>query len=131
MTNNCDFCDRVTETFCIIEESTHSYAKICKWPLHPSHTLIIPKRHVAELSELEPSEAADLLGLVTTIAKRIESRYDEPPKLFQNYGKHRSQPHLHLHLISVKDDLRTVISGSSERIVVPNDKMTEFAQKLK
>lgn len=72
-------------------------------PLAPFHILIIPKKHISEISEIKDEEQA-LMGKIILTAKKIadslgisKSGY----KLLFRVGPDGGQeiPHIHLHLI--------------------------------
>ena len=77
-------------------------------PLAPTHILIVPKRHVASVSELEEqdqSAAAEMLLCVRQIAAR-EGVAETGFKLVINRGGPHVEmlvPHLHMHLIGGKE----------------------------
>jgi len=74
--------------------------------LHPSapiHVLIIPKKHIASLDELEESDER-LMGKLIIGAHKIAKKLGLDGKgyrLIANCGEHGGQmvPHLHIHLI--------------------------------
>lgn len=72
-------------------------------PQAPLHVLIIPRRHIASLSELS-DEDATLVGRMAVIAKKVagaEAIFERGYRLVINCGKEGGQavPHLHLHLL--------------------------------
>ena len=72
-------------------------------PLAPTHLLIVPRKHIAsltELSEADSSPVADMVKVANQLAREkgiSESGY----RLVINCGKQGGQgvPHLHLHLL--------------------------------
>ena len=72
-------------------------------PLAPVHVLVIPKRHIESINDLEEKDA-ELVGKMILVAKKIaaELRTDENGyKLLFRTGEWGGQevPHIHLHLI--------------------------------
>ncbi|MDD5464698.1 MAG: histidine triad nucleotide-binding protein [Candidatus Moranbacteria bacterium] len=73
-------------------------------PLAPVHILIIPKKHIASINEVNDPADVELLGkmIVTArdIAKELSIAEDGYKLLFRT-GKHGGQEmdHIHLHLI--------------------------------
>jgi histidine triad (HIT) family protein len=72
-------------------------------PLAPVHVLIIPKKHIASVTEIEPGDEG-LMGHLILAAKRIAEQLDisrDGYKLLIRAGSHGGQEvsHLHLHLI--------------------------------
>lgn len=72
-------------------------------PKAPVHVLIIPKRKVRTLNDLEPDDAG-LVGRMTLVATRIaraEGVADDGYRLNFNCNEHGGQSvwHIHLHLL--------------------------------
>lgn len=72
-------------------------------PLAPVHILIIPKKHIKSVDDLE-SKDIELTGKLIITAKKIAREFDISPKgykLLFRVGEWGGQevPHLHLHLI--------------------------------
>lgn len=72
-------------------------------PVAPVHVLIIPKKHISDLTALEPEDAS-LMGHIVVTAKDLASQLgvDESGfRLINNCKQHGGQViyHLHFHLI--------------------------------
>ncbi len=72
-------------------------------PQAPLHALIIPRQHIASLSELSDEDAA-LLGRMAAVAKKVaraEAIFERGYRLVINCGQEGGQvvPHLHMHLL--------------------------------
>lgn len=98
---SCAFCERVLpKSEGHLAWSDHSVAFLDAFPSAPGHVLIIPRRHVSLLSDLDAVEHADLFALLRTVvvgaAGAAESR-----TIGINDGRHAGQtvPHLHVHVI--------------------------------
>ncbi len=75
-------------------------------PKAPVHVLIIPKKHIASVSEVTNGDK-ELLGSMVLAAKRVAEEQgigQSGYKLVYNVGKHGGQtvPHLHLHVLGGK-----------------------------
>ncbi len=75
-------------------------------PKAPVHILIVPKRHIASVTELLPGDAL-LVGDMVLVAKRLAEEKgisEDGYRLVINAGKHSGQvvDHLHLHLLGGK-----------------------------
>ena len=73
-------------------------------PEAPVHDLIIPKKHIKDLNDLDDIEmAADILISAKKIAK-IEGVEKSGYRLISNTGRNGGQliPHLHFHLLGGK-----------------------------
>jgi histidine triad (HIT) family protein len=72
-------------------------------PVAPTHILIIPKKHIASVNELEDADEP-LLGHLFTVARLLAEQegVDQTGyRLIVNTGQHAGQGvfHLHMHLI--------------------------------
>ena len=72
-------------------------------PQAPVHIVIIPRRHIASLSDLSESDSA-LVGRMVAAANRLaeeEGITEKGYRVVINCGKEGGQlvPHLHLHLV--------------------------------
>jgi histidine triad (HIT) family protein len=72
---------------------------------HPSsgykfHVLILPKREVASLAQLDPQDTAFLTDLFSTIQSLVDEFHLQAYRLIVNGGEYQDFPHLHFHLIS-------------------------------
>jgi histidine triad (HIT) family protein len=75
-------------------------------PAAPTHILIVPKRHFADLKEAEPSDA-EIIGYCNLIAAKLgrERNIEDGYRTVLNVGPRSGQSvfHLHLHLIGGRD----------------------------
>lgn len=101
----CDFCrigqgvDRDTE---ILAEAEDWVAFFPLSPATPGHTLVIPRRHVADLWQVEPSLGSVLMTAAITVGRAIEAALaPDGMNLITSAGKTAEQTvfHLHLHLV--------------------------------
>lgn len=74
-------------------------------PHAPVHDLIIPKKHVASLNELEEPEIASEMLLVVKKIAEMEKIAGSGYRLIANTGKNGGQliDHLHFHVLGGKD----------------------------
>jgi len=72
-------------------------------PLAPTHVLIIPKRHIASLSDLNDDEIS-IIGRMAGVANKLarqEGVAEKGYRLVVSSGEDGGQvvPHLHMHLL--------------------------------
>ncbi len=71
-------------------------------PKAPVHILIIPKKHIEKLQDIEDNDK-ELLGKIILVIKKIakEKQISKAYKVQINCGKNAGQlvPHLHFHLL--------------------------------
>jgi diadenosine tetraphosphate (Ap4A) HIT family hydrolase len=87
----------------VIAESALAFAIRDRFPVTPLHTLVLPRRHVANAFELDEAETAAILRLLADIRRDIERR-DPGVEGFNvgvNIGAAAGQTvfHCHVHLI--------------------------------
>lgn len=104
--NNCPFCDsRIDEAK--FSESENFMAIYNIAPILPGHSLIIPKRHVESLLELDDKELYEMTMFSRDITKTLleifkSSGFDWTVQEGEDAGQ--SIPHLHMHLIPRKSN---------------------------
>lgn len=74
-------------------------------PATPVHLLVIPKKHIEKLSDVQADETA-LLGKALLIAERVAKQVglEKGYRLVLNEGEHGGKlvPHLHIHILGGK-----------------------------
>ena len=102
----CPFCGKDAERRLIAQEGT-VFAFRDKHPVTPLHTLVIPRRHVADYFDLLPAERADAETLLHRLRRAI---LEEDPSVTGfnvgvNCGASAGQTimHVHIHLIPRRD----------------------------
>lgn len=105
MSDSCLFC-RVARgeiPAAIVARDDHCLAFRDINPQAPTHVLIIPKRHIATLNELEPADAA-LMGALMLAAKQVAEAGGIAASGYRiavncGAGAGQSVFHVHLHLL--------------------------------
>jgi histidine triad (HIT) family protein len=72
-------------------------------PVYPVHILLVPKKPIATLADLDPAADGDFLtDLYTTVQKLVKqfNLAEGGYRLIVNGGKYQDFPYLHFHLIS-------------------------------
>jgi histidine triad (HIT) family protein len=115
----CIFCDLAGKqtTTRILYEDEAVLAFPDRYPLAPVHVLIIPKKHIASVTVVEPEDEA-LMGHLIMGAKKLAEELGiarDGYKLLIRAGSHGGQEisHLHLHLIGgapLWEDIRPLTS---------------------
>jgi histidine triad (HIT) family protein len=78
-------------------------------PLFPGHVLIVPRRHVETLTELEPAEVGPFFERVQLVTAAVQDAMDADGSFVaMNNVVSQSVPHLHVHVVPRrrKDGLR-------------------------
>ena len=69
-------------------------------PAYPFHVLLVPKKAVARLADLNPADTVFLTDLFSTVQSLVEEFQLPAYRLIVNGGEYQDFPHLHFHLIS-------------------------------
>ena len=96
--NNCIFCNPTD----IVINGEYAYSRLDGFPVSEGHCLIIPKRHVGSIDELNDAELKDLYTVLhQTKILLIETYLPDGFNIGINEGEAAGQtvPHLHIHLI--------------------------------
>ncbi len=134
MSQNCIFCKIAKGK--ASSEKIYENEKIISFldanPRSPGHSLVIPKKHVQTLPELDDETTGEILKITKEVEKAIKKALN--PDAFTvgiNDGEAAGQeiPHLHVNVIPrFKED-----GGKPIHIVVnnePDEKISEIAKKI-
>lgn len=69
-------------------------------PSYPFHVLLVPKKAVMSLKELDPADTAFLTDLYSTVQSLVEEFHLTAYRLIVNGGEYQDFPQLHIHLVS-------------------------------
>jgi histidine triad (HIT) family protein len=69
-------------------------------PSYPFHVLIVPKKAVASLTELDPTDTSFLTDLMSTVQSLVHEYQLPAYRLIVNGGEFQGFPQLHFHLIA-------------------------------
>jgi histidine triad (HIT) family protein len=86
----------------VVFEDEETLAFMDIHPANPGHTLIIPKRHVRDIYDLDAETAAAVMGTTVRVAKAIKSALQpDGMNLVQSNERAASQDvfHFHMHII--------------------------------
>ncbi len=104
--DGCAFCDALlaedgSENLIVVRDE-HAALILNRYPYNNGHCMVIPRRHVEELSELTPDEVAGVWGLVARIADLLRDPLRaHGVNVGVNLGSASggSIRHLHVHLV--------------------------------
>ncbi len=100
MSDDCIFC--IAPETQILAENQLALAFLDKFPSNEGHTLIIPKRHVANLFDVTKEEMDAIRELLYKSRRELEKRFSpDGYNIGINVGEAAGQTvfHLHVHLI--------------------------------
>lgn len=102
---NCAFCDIIAgnATTHIVFEDEACLAFLDKRPLFPGHCLLVPKKHIGNLPELDSALIKPLFSITRLLSGAVETAMKaEGTFVAINNKVSQSVPHLHIHVVPRK-----------------------------
>jgi len=103
---SCEIAQGERPCSCVYEdELTMAFVDLRQF--HPGHTLVIPRRHFADVRELDFATGAALMATVSRITRAVAAAFpNEGLSLWHSIGPAAFQevPHLHIHVHPRKMD---------------------------
>ena len=97
----CVFCDRAPDM--LLADAPRAFVCLNKYPFAAGHLLVVPKKHVSDLSALADDEADDFFRLLRASVDRLKRALSpEGVNVGLNLGKAAGAgiaEHLHAHLV--------------------------------
>jgi diadenosine tetraphosphate (Ap4A) HIT family hydrolase len=120
--DHCPFCTIPPNR--ILESREHALLLLDAFPVSPGHSLVVSRRHIAQIFDLTATEIGDILELIRIARERIDSTLQPTGyNIGVNVGRDAGQTvmHVHIHVIpryrGDSDDptggVRGVISGKA------------------
>ena len=105
--SECVFCQIIQKKLpaSVVYEDEHVVAFLSNRPVNEGHTLVVPKKHYANIYELSEDETAYIFKIVKRVAHGVSDSVDaEGIRIVQNNGEAAGQVvfHLHVHVIPMK-----------------------------
>jgi len=104
----CFLCDRVRDpadedNYLVVAEEEKVFVILNRFPYNPGHLMIVPYRHVPDLSDLNPEERAEIME-VTVKAQDVLTRILQPEgfNIGFNLGGAAGaglKEHIHMHVV--------------------------------
>ena len=69
-------------------------------PAYPFHVLLVSKKQIASLEQLDPHDSAFFADLYSAVQSLVDEFKLPAYRLIVNGGEYQDFPHLHFHLIS-------------------------------
>ncbi len=99
--DGCVFCEKITKGEALFEDNLW-VALEDGFPVSKGHTLIVPKRHVANFFDLTQDEFSSLHAMLERVKERLDSLYKpDGYNVGVNVGQAAGQSvfHVHVHVI--------------------------------
>ncbi|MBS3162538.1 HIT family protein [Candidatus Woesearchaeota archaeon] len=105
--NDCIFCKIIKQEIpCYkVYEDSDCLAFLDINPMCKGHTVVIPKKHYALITEMEEKDLSSLMNGVQKVAKALMD-YGESVNIIQNNGPYAGQVinHVHIHVVPRNKD---------------------------
>ena len=69
-------------------------------PSYPFHVILLPKKQIPTLIELDPNDSAFFRDLYSAMQSLVDEFHLKSYRLIVNGGEYQDFPHLHFHLVS-------------------------------
>lgn len=131
--DNCIFCKIISGEIpsATVYEDDEFKVILDRFPGNIGHTLILPKKHYADIFEIDDETAGKLFTLAVRVAKNMKKVLNlEAMNLVQNNGIMAGQTvsHFHLHLIPrYKDDQ---VNVAWKQLALTDEQIEEVRKKL-
>lgn len=132
--DNCIFCKIIGGEIpsATIYEDDEFKVILDRFPSNEGHVLILPKKHYANIFEIDEEVAARLFKLAVKTAKNMKEALGlEAMNLVQNNGSMAGQTvhHFHLHLIPRYENDKVAIKW--DQLDLTNEQIADMQAKLK
>jgi len=101
VTNDCLFCKETTVAKRVLE-GKRFYVVFDEYPVNPGHLLLIPKRHVPDLFDLDDAEFSELRSMLNKSREMLDAKLrPDGYNVGANCGSAAGQTihHAHIHMI--------------------------------
>ncbi|HEY9114130.1 MAG TPA: HIT family protein [Bacteroidales bacterium] len=109
-----------------VAESKDFYAFLDINPLAKGHTLLVPKKEVDYIFDLDENTYKELFGFAKKVAKAIDKSI--PCKRVGVIVFGLDVPHAHIHLIPINQS--SDMNFNSPKLKLSSDEMAEIAKKI-
>ncbi|CAN5562950.1 HIT family protein [soil metagenome] len=133
--SGCIFCQIVNRSIeaSVVYENDATLAFMDLRQPNPGHVLVMPKKHVATIYELDPDTASQLMQTVVIVARGIRTIFNpEGLNIWQSSGEAAGQEvfHLHMHLLPRYDGDGLMHIYSEPPVRPQRKQLDQWAQQL-
>ncbi len=117
----------------VVREFEHSFVILNRFPYNSGHTMVVPKRHVPDLTELDTSELHELFEVVQSTQSVLQNVYSPHGcNIGINSGRAAGAGvpgHLHVHIVPRWDGDTNFMSTLAD-ITIASEAIEETYQKV-
>lgn len=133
---SCPFCTiPETETHRMLFEGENVVAILANPRMMPGHTLVVPKKHVEKISELNKEERDEIVETIIDFKKKITNKIASGCDIRRHYhpyeskeGRHMEHLHIHLYPRSSEDEFGKKVEPHHREII--NELEDEEREKM-
>ncbi len=126
----CDILDGKKDGHFLYEDDSH-VAFLDRYPIDVGHSLVLPRKHHEQITDMTPEDVGKIFAFVPKIAKAIlEATGADAFSIGQNNGEAAKQivPHVHIHIIPRYNSKGAVWT---KRQIASDDELSELAKKIR
>ncbi len=126
----CDILDGKKDGHFLYEDDSH-VAFLDRYPIDVGHSLVLPRKHHEQITDMTPEDVGKIFAFVPKIAKAIlEATGADAFSIGQNNGEAAKQivPHVHIHIIPRYNSKGAVWT---KRQIASDDDLSELAKKIR
>ncbi len=126
----CDIIDGKKDGYFLYEDDFH-VAFLDKYPIDVGHSLVLPRKHHEQITDMTPEDVGKIFAFVPKIAQAIvEATGADAFSIGQNNGIAAKQivPHVHIHIIPRYNSKGTVWTKLQ---IASDDELSELAKKIR
>ncbi len=134
MVEDCIFCKIVNKQAeaTIVYEDAHTLAFLDVHPLNPGHTLVIPKKHYANMLEMPVEEAGRVFVSVAKVMRGVEHASSaDGISIGQSNGRAASQEVFHMHVHIIPRFNHEMMGGFPNRKQMQRLELEQIGRKIK
>ena len=130
---NCIFCEIIqgTRKGHFIYEDENYVAFLDRYPIDKGHSLVLPREHHEQVTDMTPGKVGELFSIVPKIAKAVvNTTKADAFSMAQNNGRAAKQivPHVHVHIIPRFNDRGTIWT---KRDIAKDDELEILAEQIR
>ncbi len=130
---NCIFCEIIqgTRKGHFIYEDENYVAFLDRYPIDKGHSLVLPREHHEQVTDMNPEKVGELFSIVPKIAKAVvNTTKADAFSMAQNNGRAAKQivPHVHVHIIPRFNDRGTIWT---KRDIAKDDELEILAEQIR
>jgi histidine triad (HIT) family protein len=130
---NCIFCEIIqgTRKGHFIYEDENYVAFLDRYPIDKGHSLVLPREHHEQVTDMNPEKVGELFSIVPKIAKAVvNTTKADAFSMAQNNGRAAKQivPHVHVHIIPRFNDRGTIWT---KRDIAKDDELESLAKQIR